>query len=140
MLHAGGPTSSRLMWTQLPQMHHPSQAHGYDLVIDGRITIELPRKLVTYHVNPLSVSSSPPLLGALFNEVYQGFIIYVGCGFQLARKDPSINQSIQELSISWKALCFLGMKIYWTLEKWKPKTVFFGQEFDVFWHETEAFL
>jgi hypothetical protein len=32
------------------------------------------------------------------------------------------------------------MKIYWTLEKWKPKTVFFGQEFDVFWHETEAFL
>ncbi len=106
---------------QLPPMHHPSQAHAYDSDIDGPTTIELPRKLVTYPVNPpLSVSSFPfpPLLGALFDEVYQGFIIYVGCGFHLARIHPSINQ---ELSISWEALCFLGMKVYWTFRKMEAK-------------------
>jgi hypothetical protein len=47
------------------------------------------------------------LLGALFNEVYQGFIIYVGCGFHLARKDPSIDQSgakyfLKRLYVFWE--------------------------------------
>jgi hypothetical protein len=54
----------------------------------------------------------------LFDEVYQGFIIYVGCGFHLARIHPSINQ---ELCISWEALCFLGMKVYWTFRKMEAK-------------------
>lgn len=124
---------------QLPPMHHPSQAHGYDSVIDGRTTIELPRKLVTYHVNPpLSLSLPFPLCCLLclmkFTRV-SSFMLDVGFTLQ-----GSILKSIRSQVFPERLYVFWEWKFIEPLEKWKPKTVFLGQEIDVFWHETEAFL
>jgi hypothetical protein len=118
-------------------MHHPSQAHGYDSVIDGGITIELPSKLVTYHINPLSLSLPfppfPPLLGALFNEVYQGFIIYVGCGFhhlcwmRVSPLQGSIHQLINQSGAKYflKGFMFSGNENLLNLRRMKAKNCVF---------------
>jgi len=110
---------------QLPPMHHPSQAHGYDSVIDGDgwTTIELPRKLVTHqHVNPLFVSSFPPLLGALFNEVYKGF--YHLCWMWVSPcKDPSINQTGAKYFL--KGFMFSGNENLLNLRNMKAKNCVF---------------
>jgi hypothetical protein len=52
----------------------------------------------------------------------------------------SIHQSIRSYVFPEKLYVFWEWKFIEPLEKWKPKTEFFGQEFDMFWHETEASL
>jgi hypothetical protein len=59
----------------------------------------------------------------LFNEVYQSFIIYVGCGFHLARIHPSINQSGAKYFL--KGFMFSGNENLLNLRRMKAKNCVF---------------
>ncbi len=91
---------------------------------------------------PSSLSLSLSLLFPLFWVLclmkftrVSSFMLDVGFTLQ-----GSIHQSIRSYVFPEKLYVFWEWKFIEPLEKWKPKTEFFGQEFDMFWHETEASL
>jgi len=86
----------------------------------------------------LSLSLLFPLFWVLclmkFTRV-SSFMLDVGFTLQ-----GSIHKSIRSQVFPERLYVFWEWKFIEPLENWKPKTVFLGQEFDVFWHETEASL